>query len=65
MYRDLKLRGSIIKDRQLLTLPLEQIYDKVWVLLEFDAFVERLGLMFSVVLVYLSIDCRRPHATNA
>lgn len=29
LYRDLKLRGSIIKDRQLITLPLEQIYRKV------------------------------------
>lgn len=29
MYRDLKLRGSIIKDKQLVTLPLEQIYSKV------------------------------------
>ena len=28
-YRDLKLRGSIIKDGQLITLPLEKIYSKV------------------------------------
>ncbi|CAN0397495.1 unnamed protein product [Ectocarpus sp. 12 AP-2014] len=29
LYRDLKLRGSIIKGKQLVTLPLEQIYSKV------------------------------------
>ncbi|CAM9421198.1 unnamed protein product, partial [Hapterophycus canaliculatus] len=29
LYRDLKLRGSIIKDKQLVTLPLEQIYNKI------------------------------------
>lgn len=28
LYRDLKLRGSIMKDRQLVTLPREQIYRK-------------------------------------
>ncbi|CAN0410169.1 unnamed protein product [Ascophyllum nodosum] len=28
-YRDLKLRGSIIKDGQLITLPLEKIYSKI------------------------------------
>ncbi|CAN0577744.1 unnamed protein product, partial [Ectocarpus sp. 12 AP-2014] len=27
--RDLKLRGSIIKGKQLVTLPLEQIYSKI------------------------------------
>lgn len=29
LYRDLKLRGSIIREKQLITLPLEQIYSKV------------------------------------
>eukprot|EP01137_Pigoraptor_chileana_P027637 Opistho-2@841 len=29
MYRELKLRGSIIRDKQLVVLPAEQIYDKV------------------------------------
>ncbi|MFN3504083.1 MAG: Bardet-Biedl syndrome 5 protein, partial [Allorhizobium sp.] len=29
LYRDLKLRGAIIKDKQLLLLPHEQVYNKV------------------------------------
>jgi len=29
LYRDLKLRGSIIRDNQLALLPLEQVYNKV------------------------------------
>ncbi|CAN0222561.1 unnamed protein product [Scytosiphon promiscuus] len=29
LYRDLKLRGSIIKDKELIALPLEQIYSKI------------------------------------
>ncbi|GMH51946.1 hypothetical protein TL16_g06049 [Triparma laevis f. inornata] len=29
LYRDLKLRGSIIRDHQLILLPLEQVYNKI------------------------------------
>lgn len=29
LYRDLKLRGAIIKDKQLILLPNEQVYNKV------------------------------------
>merc|ERR1711988_1190732 len=29
LYRDLKLRGAIIKDKQLILLPHEQVYNKV------------------------------------
>ncbi|GMH83610.1 hypothetical protein TrST_g7151 [Triparma strigata] len=29
LYRDLKLRGSIIRDQQLILLPLEQVYNKI------------------------------------
>jgi len=29
LYRDLKLRGAIIKDKQLILLPHEQVYSKV------------------------------------
>lgn len=29
LYRDLKLRGAIIKDKQLMLLPHEQVYNKV------------------------------------
>ena len=33
LYRDLKLRGALILNKQLRLLPLEQVYDKVqyWV----------------------------------
>lgn len=29
LYRDLKLRGSIIRDHQLILLPLEQVYNRI------------------------------------
>ena len=29
MYRDLKLRGALIQNKQLRLLPLEQVYDKI------------------------------------
>lgn len=29
MYRDLKLRAALIKDKQVRLLPLEQVYDKI------------------------------------
>ena len=29
LYRDLKLRGALIENKQLRILPLEQVYDKV------------------------------------
>ncbi len=29
LYRDLKLRGAIIKDKELILLPNEQVYNKV------------------------------------
>ncbi|CAN0348427.1 unnamed protein product, partial [Laminaria digitata] len=46
LYRDLKLRGSVIKDKQLLTLPLEQIYSKIEGVWNLSADQGNLGCFF-------------------
>ena len=36
MYRDLKLRGALIANKTLKLLPLEEVYDKVYIYVDFQ-----------------------------
>ena len=36
MYRDLKLRGALIANKALKLLPLEEVYDKVYIYVDLD-----------------------------
>eukprot|EP00746_Dinoflagellata_sp_MGD_P065009 gnl/MRDRNA2_/MRDRNA2_27096_c0_seq1.p1 gnl/MRDRNA2_/MRDRNA2_27096_c0~~gnl/MRDRNA2_/MRDRNA2_27096_c0_seq1.p1 ORF type:complete len:370 (-),score=54.03 gnl/MRDRNA2_/MRDRNA2_27096_c0_seq1:42-1073(-) len=46
LYRDLKLRGAIIKDKELIMLPNEQVYDKVGGIWNLSSDQGNLGMFF-------------------
>merc|ERR1719335_1441291 len=46
LYRDLKLRGAIIKDKELIMLPNEQVYDKVGGIWNLSSDQGNLGVFF-------------------
>ncbi len=46
LYRDIKLRGSILRDEELITLPLEQIFTKVTGVWNLSAEQGNLGTLY-------------------
>lgn len=56
MYRELKLRGALVYEKQLRLLPLEQIYEKVlflfitWILISISI-IDSPGLLISLIII--------------